>query len=249
MSLTPPSVTRSGKVYKMTDKISLTVSPAFPAFSEQNPRAWFRRAESRFSCAKITTDLEKTDRVLEALPVTVFDRLAPWLETQSDEIKYDDLKKELLSYYVDSKQRRTQEILDLVTQPTDNPPSNRWRRINALLTSADGTQMNLAWELWVHSLPPQVRAILQDADSKDQDAIIKRADTLQHQLAPTNASASAVHESTQRPRKDRRPPLPKKDEEIKDGQCWFHRCFGERAHRCLSGCKHFKTKNGNSGHQ
>ena len=255
------SNTRSGRIYKVVSMgndnkdgtSNITVSPSLPAFSETNPRAWFKLAESRFTVSNITTDDGKSSRVLEALPPPVFQRLAPWLEKQPDDTTdYLALKAELLSYFVSSKPRRAQQILDLVTKPSDDSPSARWRKIDALHTNADGSRIDLGWELWLNSLPPQVKVAMQDTEMKDRDAAIKRADTLVHlteQNPSSWPSASAVSQDKQRKERKRLGP---KDDEIQDGMCWYHRSFGDRAHRCLTGCKHYKpqpAKNANSGHQ
>ena len=249
-----PGTTRAGTKYQptMTDKVSLTVSPALPSFSETNPRAWFRLAESRFSVGKITDDEDRINRILEALPNTVFERLAPWLDVQPTAMKYDDLKSELLSYYTPSKQRRTQKILDLVNNQTDQQPSAVWRQIDSLQRDDQGEKIDLAWELWLHHLQPQVRVLLQDSKD-DKTTLVKRADSLQSQLCSSPIMAATQRNDNKRTdrRNDNRRRDDKADrEQIINGKCWYHNRFGSKANRCFPGCESYTPpKNDKGGHQ
>ena len=131
IQVTDPKLTRSGKAYNTMTEVTVNVSPALTQFSEDNPRAWFLMAETRFHINKITDDIGKTGKVLEALTPAVFNRIAPWLGTQSStEIKYEDLKEELLAFYTPSSQTRTKQILDMVNNPTEKP-SERHRRMES----------------------------------------------------------------------------------------------------------------------
>ena len=250
-----PGTTRAGTPYQptMTDKLTLTVSPALPTFSEANPRAWFKLAESRFSVGKITDDDEKINRILEALPNTAFEKLAPWLDVQADStMKYADLKTELLSYYTPSKQRRVQKILDLVTNQTDEKPSTVWRQIDSLQRDTEGEKIDLAWELWLHHLQPQVRVLLQE--SKDDKAILtKCANALQSQLC--NATIMSATQRSDSKHGDRRNNHKRRDdknerEQITNGKCWYHNRFGDRANKCFPGCESYvPPKNDKGSHQ
>ena len=238
----------------MTEKLNLTVSPSLPSFSTANPRAWFRVAESRFTVSKLDDD-EKINRVLEAIPGSVFERLAPWLEVQNTTMTYAQLKEEMLTQYAPSKQRSAKKILDLITGQHDESPSSVWRQIDTLQRDEEGNKIDLAWHLWLHHLSPEVRAHIQD--SKDDKAtLIKRADKLQQQLGANQIMATTQRTDSKRnehkPRHDRGRNEEKTKEDrdqIVGGMCWYHNRFGTRARSCIPGCKHFLTKNDKGSHQ
>ena len=240
-------------------KVSVAVAAALNPFSTNNPRAWFKLAQSRFLCCQITTDEEKCGRVLEALPPEVFERIAPWLETQPDEgMKYTDLKDELLSCYTSSSTSRAQQILDLVNNPASTH-SERWRQIDALQHNTDGSTLDLAWELWLTSLPAAVRLQVRKAPSaklSDKSAVVREADTIQKQLDKEMAKEPSGHAMAAQPKKyqqNRQAQQNRFDDtkdKIIDGYCWYHRTHKHRARKCLEGCKKFvdlPAKNGTGG--
>ena len=242
--------TRSGKIYNTMTEVTVTIPTALPQFSKANPRAWFRLAQARFASCALKTDNDKVNKVLEALPPDVFDKLAPWLETQpEDDTKYADLKAELLSYYTGSRTSRTEQILQLVNQPASELPSERWRQMDALQYNADGTKVDLLWELWLVSLPAQVRLHI-DSPAKPTDiaAVIKKADSAQKQLSK-EAAGSLPHGSqvmaaqpASNPKRSTHKGNQHRDEDrdkIIGGHCWYHRVFRHQARRCLEGCKRY----------
>lgn len=233
-----PKFTRSGTRYNnMGSPINVTVTPALTPFSEANPRAWFLLAESRFTTSKITDDVEKTSRILEALSPAVFERIAPWLETKiADTLKYSELKDELLSFYTASDHTRAKQILDMTNNPSEKP-SDRWRRMDALQHDAEGSKLDMVWQLWLISLPSRVRIQVQDM-SMDKSKIIRKADSLLKQLEEDDSRPimAAQKPSRQRPRQrddDR--------DRITDGACWYHNRFGDRSKKCIEGCKKYST--------
>lgn len=237
----------------MGSPVNVTVTPALTAFSEANPRAWFLLAESRFTCSKISDDVEKTSRVLESLPATVFERIAPWLETKlSETLKYQDLKDELLSHYTASSHSRAKQIYDMVQNSTDKP-SDRWRRMDALQTDSDGTKLDMTWQLWLLSLPSRVRIQVQDSNL-ERSKTIRKADSLLKQLEEED-SASAHTMAVQKQQHKQRPRQrdDDRDQLTSDGICFYHNRFNNRARKCKEGCKHFaafnSSKNGSGDRQ
>ena len=236
----------------MGTEVNVTVTPALNPFSEANPRAWFLFAETRFTCGSITDDVQKTGRILEALPASVFNKIAPWLETKTAKtLKYDDLKEELLSHYTESKHSRAKQIYEMVAHSSQKP-SDRWRTMDALQTDPEGNKLDLTWQLWLLSLPPRVRIQVQDS-KEDRSKIIRRADSLIKQLdeddtAHTMSVQRPHHKQRSRQREDR-----DERDQIIDGVCWYHNRFNNKAKKCKEGCKHYSTfssaKNGSGDRQ
>lgn len=237
--LPDPKFTRSGAIYNnMTSPVNVTVTPALTPFSEANPRAWFLLAECRFTTSKITDDVEKTSRILEALSPSVFERIAPWLETKmSDTLKYQELKDELLSFYTASAQTRAKQILDMTNNPSEKP-SDRWRRMDTLQHNEQGEKLDMVWQLWLISLPPRVRIQVQDL-ALDRSKIIRKADSLLKQLEEDDSHSAMA---AQRPQAKHRPRSRDDDrDKIIDNTCWYHRRFNTRARQCKEGCKSFAS--------
>lgn len=248
VELTKPKATRSGAVYNMSDKVSVTVNPSLPPFCEENPRAWFRLVDARFTVTKTTDEIEKTSRVLEALPAHVFKRIASWLNTQPVDLVYKDLKDELLQSYVPSQHTRIKQALEMVNNPSERP-SERWRTMDELQHNPDGSKVDIMWELWLISLPPQVRVQIQGS-TEPRPTIIRRADSLLKQLSEEDAGKQimAAQPKQSKPRTQSYTP---KDDKIVDGYCWYHRTFRTKARQCLEGCRKYNasSKNANNGSQ
>ena len=247
---TDSSKTRAGTTYKVDmTEVTVTVATALPQFSTANPRAWFRLAQARLTSSGLTKDEDKINKVLEALPPEVFNRLAPWLDTQpEDGGSYAELKDELLSYYTGSKTTRATQMLNLITHPETDNPSARWRQLEALQYNADGTKIDVLWELWMASLPPQVSVQLDNAaasTSTEKAAVTRRADSIQKRLA--NETTSSASTAAVQPASGSRKPQQQKSnqprdearDKIIDGFCWYHRVFKHRSRRCLEGCKKY----------
>lgn len=142
--LPDPSSTRSGKIYNdMGSPVNVTVTPGLTPFSEENPAAWFLLAENRFTVSKITDNVEKTSRILEALSPAVFNKIAKWLGTKLNKtLEYDDLKEELLSHYTASAHSRAKQIYDMVEKSTEKP-SDRYRTMEALQHDTEGKPLDM----------------------------------------------------------------------------------------------------------
>ena len=131
-----------------------------PQFSPNQPLTWFRRAERHFNLKKITSSATKADYTLEVLPDSVFVHIAPWLDTQPAEIKYEDLKATLLRTFCPTSAVRARRIIELPQQlGSDTTPTNAWHEISTLqqlpdVDAATGThkQLDLAKEIWLMCL-------------------------------------------------------------------------------------------------
>ena len=109
------------------------VAARLPDFSSQEALTWFRRVETKFRIRGITQPTTKADYVLEALPEEIFRRIGPWLDQQSDEIPYQDLKKHLLKEFSPTTSERARRLLRMPSQPIgDRKPSQLWNEICTL---------------------------------------------------------------------------------------------------------------------
>ena len=246
-----------------------------PQFSPNQPLTWFRRAERHFNLKKITSSATKADYTLEFLPDSVFVHIAPWLDTQPAEIKYEDLKATLLRTFCPTSAVRARRIIELPQQlGSDTTPTNAWHEISTLqqlpdVDAATGThkQLDLAKEIWLMCLAPQVRSALHDTDNRSIQELLTEAEhrhTAHYAATRLRPASSDVTEVAgirhQRPhympRSTSTVPTsaaqsPRRSSSAlrqadKPYICWYHRRHGDAARNCSDGCK-YKSKNSTTG--
>ena len=116
------------------------------------------------------------------LQEAVFQQISPWLDTQPAEIQYPDLKAKLLKEFCPTSSVRTRRILDLPQDPPDDlTPTQLWHEINTLrqLPGLDENGkpklLDLAKEIWLLCLAPQVRCALSNTDNADIQMLMEEA--------------------------------------------------------------------------
>ena len=87
-----------------------------PTFTTKHPAIWFRRAEAAFQNAGVKQQQTKCNCILEAIPETVIESIAPWLDTQPDELDYAKLKSRILKVYAPTAQQRVERLVNLPAQ-------------------------------------------------------------------------------------------------------------------------------------
>lgn len=245
----------------MKDKNETTNATAvhLPAFSSSQPLTWFRRAERHFHLKKITNSTTKADHTIEMLPESVFQHISPWLDTQLAEIKYEDLKATLLRTFCPTPAVRARRILDLPHQlSADRTPTQVWHEISTLRQLPDmdaetglPKQLDLAKEIWLMCLAPQVRSAMFNTDSRDTDELIKEAEQRHNahhaasQLRPSTTMTTDITAVRRRPlTTDRQPAAASTATVSEPFICWYHRNHGDKAQKCSEGCQYSsKSKN------
>ena len=241
-----------------TNTINAT-SVRLPTFSPNQPLTWFRRAERHFSLKKITSSATQADYTLEVLPEAVFQQISPWLDTQPAEIQYPDLKAKLLKEFCPTSSVRTRRILVLPQNPpADLTPTQLWHEINTLrqLPGLDENSkpklLDLAKEIWLLCLAPQVRCALSNTDNADIQMLMEEAQQRHeaHTAArrpPSNRFGSSDVSAVHRPRQSsENTPFVKNGFSPENFVCWYHRRFGDNARKCLKDCN-YKPKNSSAG--
>ena len=242
----------------MTEKTNVeainAVAVKLSPFSTQEPISWFRRAEIQFRLRKITDERTKADYVLESLPESVFPQVSAWLDDQTEDIKYNDLKAHLLEEFTLTPSARAQRLLQFPLQPLgDRTPQQAWNEMQALArlpnidqSTNEHERVDLMCELWLQTLPKSVRAALPEADTLKMPELLKQANNLVNAAKasqrPTPISAvpeqaaediSAVrHKSNQSARHEQL---------TSSGICFYHKKFGASARKCSPGCEWTKN--------
>ena len=124
---------------------------------------------------KITSSVIQADYTLEVLPEAVFQQISPWLDKQPAEIQYPDQKAKLLKEFCPTSSVRTRRILDLPQNPpADLKPTQLWHEINSprqlpgLDENGKPELLDLAREIWLLCVAPQVRSALSNTDNADR---------------------------------------------------------------------------------
>ena len=229
-----------------TDEKSIHLAKLrMPTFSTKHPSIWFRRVEAAFKNSGVTVEDTKCNCILEAIPESVIESIAPWLDGQPDTLDYAKLKARILKVYAPTPQQRVDRLLQLpaqMEQQDDVSPSQVWHEINSLLTNPDGSKINFARELWRRSLNQSVRATTRtgttDPSEAELDAADQQAEILGKALPATNVCAARNRQPPEEQQPKPYVPLNK----LKDGICGYHRKFGDKATKCAPGCTH-KSKN------
>jgi len=131
-----------------------------PPFSPNEALTWFRRAETQFRLKNIVKATTKTDHVMAVLPEEVFHRIAPWLDSQPDDIDYNTMRQELLKEFSLSPSERARQVFNIPNLPLGNcTPKQVWHEITLChlpTRDAEGKfhEVDLKKEIWLRSLSP-----------------------------------------------------------------------------------------------
>jgi hypothetical protein len=223
------------------------VAVKLPPFWVDNAEVWFLQAEAQFAIAGITSERTAFYHVLAALPQHVVVSVLDVVRTAATATSpFTDLKNRLLSGYTQSKWSR---MFQLIHHPGlgDQRPSQLMDKMLALLSSGT-TPGEVFMGLYMDRLPVEMRAQLSLQDYSSPRQLAAAADLIWDARGPMAAVPPAVNvvgrEGRNRSRspsarggggKQRRrgaTPGPGGDRML----CFFHRRFGEKAHRCEPPC-------------
>jgi hypothetical protein len=223
------------------------VAVKLPPFWVDNAEVWFLQAEAQFAIAGISSERTAFYHVLTALPqhvvVSVIDVVRSAATATSP---FTDLKNRLLGGYTQSKWAR---MFQLIHHPGlgDQRPSQLMDKMLALLSA--GTKPDEVFMgLYMDRLPVEMRAQLSLQDYESPRHLAAAADLIWDARGPMAGIPPAVNavgrESLNRSRspasrggggKQKRrgaTPGPGGEKML----CFYHRRFGDKAHRCEPPC-------------
>ena len=237
--------------------IAATPNLQLPAFTPTDAAPWFQRVEALFRLRNVTASSKKADFVVGALPPDIFSMVSRWLNAHNDDpILYEDLKTEVILQCEPTPEERSQKIMDLLRMPLgDQRPSAALRELRTLssVLKPDGTtaDLDLVKVLWMLRLPQEVRTLIPNFAEKEDNDLMKLADSLRgtSRLSATPAAAAA-HEpevmdeyddyamaaQQRRPRSSNQRPFP---DAPSRSLCYFHNKFGRDARKCRYPCSYY----------
>ncbi|XP_023227792.1 uncharacterized protein LOC111634858 [Centruroides sculpturatus] len=232
------------------------VSVKPPPFWRANPEIWFKQMESQFSLAGITMEVTKFHHVVSALQPEELAVVADIILNPPVDKPYEALKARLCRQYADSEAQRLKDLISGM-QLGDKKPSRLLLEMRSKASAHIGD--DLLKSLFLQRLPSNVQQILAISnDSLDKlaemaDGIIAAADspvsvqavsqgdqTLQTLLLDISSRlerlegrdrSQARERSTNRRRRSK-----SREGAQKEGQCWYHQRFKEKALKCTKPC-------------
>ena len=209
-----------------------TVSLKLPSFWPANAEVWFQQAEAQFALRNITSNDTKYFHILSALDQDTATLLLDLLRAPPAGNKYQAIKDRLLNTFTLSDYEKAGHLLNLPGLGSDMP-STLMDKMLALL--GNHPPCFLFKRIFYDQMPEDIRTVLVQANIDDCRELAQMADRLWLARQPTTAAISSPSNE------------PKKG---KEGYCWYHAKFGNKALRCLTPCTFpvSKTKgNDNAG--
>jgi hypothetical protein len=231
-----------------------------PTFWTDSPSAWFGLAESRFRMRHMTSEWDKFDVVVSALPKDTL-RLVLSAVTEPDEhVPYTAIKARLLATHVRTDYQRIEQLL-LMDGLGDRRPSELLAHMLESCPTGEEKTKFFAF-FFLHRLPQELRIMLGEDDHADVHAVAAKADRLWalhgHRMhgaiaAVDSADVNAVRSGTSgtkrgagRGRGRGAPaaaataaayhPAPSALARESSGLCFFHWGWGEKAKKCEAPC-------------
>lgn len=236
-----------------------------PQFWEEDPALWFAQIEAIFNTYSIQSQNKRAQYVIGQLPYKILTQVAD-LTREPGPTPYQALRERLISAYSQSQERkilrlleetqlgdlRPSQLLRQMQTLAGNATSldvirtiwlralpTRVRGILAAISQDDITQLaTVADKILEVDTPHIVAAVHQPSE----EGIIKQ---LKEQLQGLREEISQLRNSRSRPRSSSRPRYnsekkqqdtskPKKPSE--DEECFYHRRFKSKAHKCRQPC-------------
>lgn len=236
-----------------TEAVSLV---KLPQFWEENPALWFLQIEALFGAYKIKSEAGRFQALVGQLPYQVLTQIAGSVQSPGP-VPYTSTKEKLIAIYSQSQERRILRLLEQ-TQLGDMTPSQLLRQMQ----NQAGTAMSdgVLRTVWLRALPQRVRGILAAIEQDDLDKLATVADKvmevdsntsvhavrdtdgdrlarLEKQLQDLHEQFSSLATTIQRSNRGRSRSRNRDQGAPKDGYCYYHHKFGEKATKCKKPCK------------
>lgn len=247
------------------------VAIKIPPFWKANPALWFCQLEAQFKTSGITQDETKYNSVVAAIESEILAQVSDLILDPPDNDKYDTLKKRLQDCFTDSETCRIQKLLNTV-QLADSRPTQLLRRMRELAGNKGSEEFIRS--LWLQRLPTNVQQIL----SISTDELVKLATMVDkimevpnnNHIQSVQAQASTSSEgmvqnlaaqiealskqiehmsrSTNKSSNKSRNNSRSKSRSARDGKCWYHNRYQEKAKKCVQPCNFQNAKNAKANH-
>ena len=231
-----------------------------PPFWVENSAAWFRNADGQFFLNNVNDELVKYYNALNALPESVVNKIADFVEAELPEDPYTQLRRRLVTVHELSNYQRV-DMLAKLPPIGDQKPSELLAEMVRICPRGEEQSVFFIY-MFLNRLPRDIRSHLSGMDMGNRAALAARADELWthrphtgqvHAIEEDDGEVNAIRGGV--PRGARKQPTagggggnkrpPKKagnltraeEEEMKaSGLCFYHFRYAEDARLCRKPC-------------
>lgn len=159
------------------------LSLKLPQYWPEDPQLWLAQVNSRFAVARITSQSQKFNHLVSALPPEIATELRDLIVSPPATAPFDTLTSELIKRTTMSEQRRLQLLQS--EELGDRKPSQLLRRLQQLLGEKEATfDQALLRELFLQRLPTSVRMVLATANGLSISQLAQLADSVMDVSTP-----------------------------------------------------------------
>jgi hypothetical protein len=240
-----------------------TAAIRLPDFHADSPQCCFVCLDSTFAKANITQSITKLHWAMSKLPFALVATIRPLSRDPTAVADpYKELKELLLQSYGLSDEQRTSKWLDYPMCSGDTRPSVLWDNLTALQLA---TLKEAQIPLFLRKLPRHISALINTQSFDTTEEMIQRCNALWMSQTPQEAASAATaaaaaagpwqHSTLQNARRSPSPYRRKTPGGDKSGHrrspthgaakgghnnglCFYHACFGNKAHKCEKGCSY-----------
>lgn len=261
--------TQSTNNAEILHSLQLSAALKIPPFWASRPNLWFLKVETQFRMKGITKSQTKYDYLIASLPPESMELVADFLSNPSEKDQFENVKKLLISRCQDTEEKRLDNLLNKI-ELGDLKPSELYRQMENLAGGNSLVNKSLLYKLWINKMPPSIQpCIIAIENSQEQEEIFQIADRIydstdRRRVSEIRSNDSDLkdllvklseriqsletRQSRSRSRsfsKHRNNNRSKSRSNVRAGFCWYHKRFGNKATKCLDGCK-FSNSQSNS---
>lgn len=238
-----------------------------PPFWSEEPELWFAQLESQYIICGINQDATKYAYALSQIDTKVAREIKDIVAAPPTDDKYSTLKRTLIQRLSASQEQRTRQLLEH-EELGDRKPSQFLRHLQSLAGSL--VPNSLLRTLWLGRLPAQMQVILATRNEDHLEEVAEQADRIHEvnyravvaAVEPTERAGKTLEDQMQeltkqvaaltsqfgkhqrRWKRDRsRSRSRSRNSKDKEGHCFYHQRFKEKARKCEQLCN-LKTENG-----
>lgn len=237
--------------------VTAGVAIKLPDFWKNDPVMWFAQAEAQFALANVVRDHTKFYYIIAKIDQSVICHVTDLVSNPPEINKYEAVKARLISRFQVSAQGRLERLLGSCDLG-DMRPTHLLAKMQELAAGLNVTD-DLLKMLFLQRMPPNVKAILTISDGtigKLAEMADKMQESSSQHVAAASHSNSADemseirgqiaaltaeirHFTTRKSSRTRSASRESRGDEI----CWFHKKYGNRAHKCREPCNFSNAKN------
>lgn len=167
-----PFATTTPQPEEMATSIRLEI-PAYSAGQQGGIKTWLRQVDVRLKLAKLTTEVEKYEFLIAALPPEILGQVYDMVNEQPETDPYTTLVKRIQDEFQPTDAEQVKKLLSGMRRG-DKKPSLFLREMREL--AKDKISETVLKELFLAQLPKSIAEVLEVVEARDLDSMAKGAD-------------------------------------------------------------------------